>query len=357
MEASLKSRNFGSLPTGEPVEAWTLSGAGGLVVEIITFGGIVTKIIAPDRNGKMADVVLGFDNLDRYVAGHPHFGAITGRVAGRLTGGTFTLEGKTYKFVINDPPNHLHGGLKGFDKRIWAATLVERPDGAPSLRLTYHSPDGEEGYPGNVDVAVTYTVTADNTFLIETDASTDQATPINLTNHSYFNLGGEGSGPVTGHKLQIFADEFVPTDEHMTLLGRLESVSGRANDFRQPRLLGEAIPKLFKNHGDVYLLHHLAAEGAKPDLVPAGRAVHPGSGRVLNVSTTEKYVQFYTSMHLNGSIIGKSGAAYQAYAAFCLECHNYSDGANVPSMGDIILRPGQPQHHITAYAFSTEAGR
>jgi aldose 1-epimerase len=355
MNASLKSRNFGHLSTGETVEAWTLSGASGLVVEIITFGGIVTKVIAPDRDGKMADVVLGFDNLDRYVAGHPHFGAITGRVAGRTTGASFTLDGTTYKLVCNDPPNHLHGGLKGFDKRIWAATPAERPDGAPSVRLTYHSPEGEEGYPGNVDVAVTYTVTADNTFLIETDASTDRATPLNLTNHSYFNLAGEGAGPMTDQVIQIFADQYVPTDTHMTLLGRLESVAGKGNDFRQPRVLGEAIPKIFQSHGDVYLLHHKAEPGQQPDLAPAGRVVHPASGRVLEVSTTEKYVQFYTSWYLDGSIIGKSGVAYQQFAAFCLECHNYSDGANVPSMGDIILRPGHPQHHCTAYAFSTIA--
>ena len=221
------------------------------------------------------------------------------------------------------------------------------------MRLTYHSPEGEEGYPGNVDVAVTYSVTADNTFLIETDASTDRATPLNLTNHSYFNLAGEGTGPVTDHVLQIFSDQYVPTDTHMTLLGRLESV-GKGNDFRQPRLLRDAIPQIFQSHGDVYLLHHKSEPGQQSDLVPAGRAVHPASGRVLSVSTTENYVQFYTSWHLNGSIIGKSGVAYQQYAAFCLECHNYSDGANVPSMGDIILRPGHPQHNCTAYAFSTQ---
>jgi aldose 1-epimerase len=354
MEASLKSRSFGHLPTGEAVEAWTLTGAGGLAVEIITFGGIVTRIVAPDRDGKMADVALGFDNLDRYVAGHPHFGAITGRVAGRTTAGKFTLDGVDYSLVINDPPNHLHGGIKGFDKRIWAATPIERPDGAPSVRLTYHSPEGEEGYPGNLDVAVTYTVTADNTFLIETDASTDRATPLNLTNHTYFNLAGEGAGPMTAHTMQIFADQYVPTDTYMTLLGRLEPV-GIGNDFRQPRVLGEAIPHIFQSHGDVYLLHHKSAPGQEPDLAPAAHVVDPASGRVLDVSTTEKYVQFYTAWHLNGSIVGKSGVPYQQYAAFCLECHNYSDGANVPSMGDIILRPGKPQHHCTAYAFSTQA--
>ena len=293
MTSSINSRTFGFLPTGERVKAWTLTGAGGLILEVMTYGGIVTKLLAPDREGRPADVVLGFNDLDSYIAGHPYFGAITGRVAGRITAASFKLEGKTYPLDVNDPPNHLHGGIEGFHKKIWAAAPSESPNGDISLRLTYRSPDGEEGFPGTVDVAVTYTVTADNVFKIETEASTDKATPFNLTHHSYFNLAGEASGSIDDHELQIYADKFIPTDEHMTLLGRLESVVGKGNDFRQSRRLGAAIPNLFRNHGDVYLIRR--TEGDKSKLAPAARLAHPGSGRVINVSTTEMYFQLYTA--------------------------------------------------------------
>lgn len=353
MALSLNSRPFGFLPTGESVEAWTLTGSGGLVLEVITYGGIVTRLLAPDRAGVLADVVLGFNDLDSYLAGHPYFGAIVGRVAGRITDAAFNLEGETYELARNDPPNHLHGGVQGFDKKIWAATPMYGPDGALSLRLTYRSPDGEEGYPGTVDVTVTYTVTDDNVFLIETEAVTDRPTPFNLTQHSYFNLGGEGVGSIADHELQINADESAVTDEHMTLLGRIESVIDHNNDFRQPRSLGVAIPLLFQNHGDVYLIRNAVPDDHNPKPVPSARLVHPGSGRVLDVSTTETHLQFYTGAFLDGSLIGKSGIAYARHAGVCLECHGYPDGANTPSLGDIILRPGQPQRQITAYAFST----
>jgi len=325
------------------------------VLEAITYGGIVTRLIAPDCDGNQKDVVLGLGDLDSYLAGHPHFGAITGRVAGRITDATFRLDGKTFALARNDPPNHLHGGVEGFDKKLWKATPVDRSDGAPSLRLAYHSPDGEEGYPGAVDVTVTYTVTEDNTFLIETEAITDRPTPFSLTNHSYFNLAGEAAGSIADHELQVFADEFVVSGEHMTLLGRLESVTGNGNDFRQPRRLGDAIPLLFKNHGDVYRLRGDDAPGQSPVL--AARLVHPGSGRVLNVSTTEAYLQLYTAVSLDGSLVGKSGVPYGRHAGVCLECHGYPDGPNVPALGDIILRPGHPQRHTTAYAFSTQPRR
>jgi aldose 1-epimerase len=353
MTTSCRSQIFGVLPDGRTVEAWVLEGAGGLVVEVLTYGGIVRRLLAPDREGQLADVVLGFNNLASYVAGSPHFGAITGRVAGRLTGAAFELEGKRYELVCNDPPNHLHGGLAGFDKKIWAASPVNRADGAPSLRLAYRSPEGEEGYPGTVDVTVTYTVTADNNFLIETEATTDGATPFNLTHHSYFNLAGEGSGPASDHALQIEADEFVPTDEKMTLLGRRQSVSGQPADFRQPRRLGDAIPELFQNHGDLYVVRRKEADASGPELVSVACLTHHGSGRVLRVSTTESHFQFYTGAVLDGSLVGKSGASYPQFAGVCLECEGYSDGANAPEMGDIILRPGSPQRRTTVYAFST----
>ncbi len=348
MTLSLDSRPFGLLPTGQPIDAWTFNGPGGLLLETITYGGAVTRLLVPDREGRMADVVLGFNDLDSYLASNAFFGANAGRVAGRLTGGAFQLDGKIYDLVRNDPPNHLHGGLQGFDKKVWTATPLKRLDGAPSLRLTYRSRDGEEGYPGNVDVAITYTLGADATFLIETEAVTDHPTPFSTTHHSYFNLAGEGTGSVADHELQIHAAEAISTDKFMTLLGVRKAVTNHGNDFRQPRRLGDAIPSLFKNHGDLYAL-----DSSISLLAPAARLVHPGSGRVLSVSTTEAYLQLYTGASLRGDLPGKSNIPYGPYAGICLECEGYPDGANTPDLGDIILRPGQRLKHTTAYTFST----
>ncbi len=310
MAPSVAVRTFGHLPGGAPVEAWTLSGAGDLVAEIITYGATVTRLLAPDRHGLLADVVLGFDNLDSYRTHGAYFGAMAGRVAGRITGAHFCLDGQAYKLACNNGPNHLHGDIEGFDKKVWSAEPVRREDGAPSLRLTYRSPNGEEGYPGTVDVAVTYTVTNDDVLAVETESATDQATPLNLTHHPYFNLRGEGSGSVADHELQIFAERFVITDEYMTFLGREEPVAGRGNDFRAPRRLGEAIPLLFQNHGDLYRLRKDAGHSPQLELKPAARLMHPASGRVLQVATTATHLQLYTGAALDASLTGKSGASY-----------------------------------------------
>jgi len=325
------------------VEAWTLTGASGLVLEAITYGGIVTRLLAPDHNGSPADVVLGFPQLDPYLNDRHYFGAIVGRVAGRISAAKFELDGKVYTLAANDPPNHLHGGPAGFSRRVWNATPVERPDGAPSLLLTRRSPDGEEGYPGNIDVSVTYTITNANEFLIETEAASDQPTPFALTHHSYFNLAGESSGSIADHELQIESDEYVPSDECMALQGRLAPVED-GNNFRHLRKLGNAIPSLHRNHGDLYKLRD------RP--TAAARLVHAESGRLLEVATTEPYMQLYTAAALDGSVVGKSGIAYQRHAGVCLECQEYADGANTPTLGDIILKPGQPRRHTTVYAFS-----
>ena len=330
------------------VEVWALTGRGGLVLEAMNYGGIVTRLLAPGRGGRVDDVVLGFNDLDSYLARHPYFGAITGRVAGRIANAAFELDGMTYQLARNDPPNHLHGGVCGFDKRIWDATPVERADGAPSLRFAYYSADGEEGYPGNVRAAVTYTVTDDNVFLIETEATTDLTTPLCLTHHSYFNLAGEASGSIADHRLQIFASEFVPTDGNLTLTGRLESTARHGNDFNEPQRLGEVIPKLFQNHGDFYALPQRPAH----ELSMAARLEEPTSGRVMTVSTTERYLQLYTGSRLSGTRGGKSGAAYGPYAGVCLECQGYADASNATLRKDILLHPGETQRRTTAYAFS-----
>jgi aldose 1-epimerase len=330
------------------VEAWTLTGRGGLVLEAITYGGIVTRLLAPDRNGNAGDVVLGFNDLDSYLGGHPYFGAITGRVAGRISGAAFTLDGNTYRLARNDPPNHLHGGVEGFDKRLWSAAPVDREDGAPSLRLSYDSPDGEEGYPGNVRVAVTYTVTHQNEFLIETEAVSDRTTPLSLTQHSYFNLAGGSSGSIADHRLEIFASEFVPVDEHLTATGRLESTSRHGDYFQAPCRVGDVIGQLYQGHGDLYALPKRNGN----EMRLAARLEDPASGRVMTVSTTQSYLQLYTGSHLNCSTKGKSGFVYARHAGICLECEGYPDAANAARRDDILLHPGQIQRHATAYAFS-----
>jgi aldose 1-epimerase len=347
---SISVRPFGVLSDGSSVEAWLLRGRGGLTLEVLTYGGIVSRLLLPDGEGAVVDIVLGFHDLKRYLHGHPYFGAIIGRVAGRITGAKFRLDGHSYAVSRNEPPNHLHGGFRGFDKQLWKATPVGRTDHAPSLRLHYRSPDSEEGYPGNVDVFVTYTVANDNVFLIETSATTDRATPFSLTHHSYFNLAGEGSGSIANHTLQTYADSTIGTREDLTLLDRAASVEGQADDLREPRLLAEVLGSLASDHGALYPIQRSTTPGT---LVPVARLTHPASGRVLTCSTTNSHLQIYTASAFDGSIVGKSGRSYEKYAGLCLECQGYANGANAPEVGDSILRPTMPHIHATAYAFTT----
>jgi aldose 1-epimerase len=300
----------------------------------------------------VADVVLGFNTLDEYLAGHPYFGAIIGRVAGRISGGQFTLGDRAYQLALNDPPNHLHGGRAGFDKRVWRAEPLPQAKGSTSLRLSLHSPDGEEGYPGNVEASVTYTLTDQNEFIFETAATTDQPTPISLTHHSYFNLSGEGSGSVADHKVQIHADDYAPTDKSMTFFGRRSTVDDDGNDFRQPRRLADALPHLLGAHGNLYFVKR--ADSKPQELVPAARVTDPHSGRVLEVRTTEECLQFYSGVSLDGSLHGKSGRPYGQHAGLCLEAEGHPDGINRPALGDIVLRPGETRRHITVYSFSND---
>ena len=348
------SRVFGTLPDGRVVRCWLLQNAAGSSLEVIEYGGIVTHLQVPDRDGKLADVVLGFETLEPYLAGHPYFGVIAGRVAGRISGGHFSLEGRTYELPRNDPPNHLHGGMAGFDKKLWSAESVNRPDGADSVRLTLESADGDEGYPGNLTAHVTFTLTARNEFIFETEVSTDRATPAGLTHHSYFNLAGEHAGAVTDHELRIFAETFAPTDAAMTLLGRRVSVE-EGGDFRQLKRIGDVLPDVLGTHGDLYFVNR--PHGDRISLLPAAQVREPRSGRIMDVLTTEDCVQFYSGVALDGSLIGKSGVSYGKHHGFCLECEGYSDGINTPELGDILVHPGLPRRHTTIYAFSTDQPR
>lgn len=343
----VKSQIFGTTPAGERIDKFTLQGGAGASLEVITYGGIVTSLRVPDNDGVIADVVLGFDNLDSYLAGHPFFGAVAGRVAGRIPGGRFAIEGKTYDLVKNDGPNHLHGGIRGLDKRIWQAEPNLRADGADSLRLTYLSPDGEEGYPGSALFCLDYTFTKDNVFIIESEVTSDRLTPVSLAHHSYFNLAGEGRGEIFEHELTVRADTVFLVDELLTPLGGTRSVTGTACDFSSPRRLGDVIPELFANHGDCYRLPGGEA------LYPAAQLTDPLSGRTLSVSTNEYCLQVYTAVRLDCANPGKNGHAYFPYAGLCLECQGYPAAVDFPEFGSILVGPGIPQRRTTHYAFST----
>jgi aldose 1-epimerase len=291
--------------------------------------------------------VLGCATLQDYVDQKAYFGSIVGRVAGRISGAAFTLDGRSHELAANDGTNHLHGGIQAFDRKVWAATPCLTHNSA-ALRLTHTSLSGEEGYPGTVLLTVTYSLIGRGDLHIDTEATTDAATPLSMTHHSYFNLGGEGRGTIADHMLTIASGEIIAVDEHMTLLGRILPVKG-ANDFRQESHLADVMHGLSRRHGDLYRLR--ASPAAVPDF--AARLVHPHSGRAMEVWTNEMYLQLYTGASLDGSLVGKSGEQYGTHAGLCLECEGYPDGVNRPELGDIVLRPGQIQRRSTYYRFST----
>lgn len=343
----LKQRPFDHLPDGREVTAWTLQGRGGLILEVLTYGGIVRSLLAPDRHGELADVVLGYRDLDGYLSDPAYMGTTVGRIAGRVAGGKLRYAGETHILPCNEGSNHLHGGPNPLSMRLWQAEPVARKDGAPSLKLTYHSPNGEQGYPGAIDCTVIYTVMDDNTFRFETSVTADQPTPVSLTHHSYFNLTGEGTGSVLDHRCRISSDATFACDETMTLLDQLEPVDGRPADMRTEQKLGDVIPELWQKHGDLYWL------GTEGRLKPVARISDPSSGRVLEVSTTQSCLQTYFGVSFDGeTITGKSGAPYPAFAAFCMECEGYPNATYTSDFDDIFVHPGEPQHHITCYKFS-----
>lgn len=322
------SRPFGALPSGKPVEAYTLT-AGTASLEVLNYGGIVTSLRVPDRHGRQADVVLGFARLEPYLASHSYFGAIVGRIAGRVTAGRIMIDGRSFQLPCNDGGCHLHGGYIGLDQRLWLARAVERTGGSDSLQLIYRSPDGEAGYPGNLDLTVTYTLTSANEFIIETEACADEVTPLSLAHHSYFNLAGEDSGSIAGHEIQVTADALVPVNEKLILSDRREPLAGQPGDFSQACRLGDVLPRLVQAHGDLYLLRKPHVETVVTPTL-AARIVEPLSGRVLEVFTNESCLQFYTGSGLGGSPAGKSGRAYGPHAGLCFECQGYPNGAEHP---------------------------
>ncbi len=344
---------YGTLPTGEQVHAFTMRNARGIEMRVLDFGGIIVSLRTPDRAGNPGDIVLGMDDLAGYVKSSPYFGAITGRYANRIAKGEFTLDGTTYKLAVNNGPNALHGGLRGFDRVVWQAEPSADSSGA-RLVLRYTSADGEEGYPGTLRATVTYTLTDRNELAIEYQATTDKPTPINLTNHSYFDLAGEGSGTVLGHVLTIDADRYVPVDSTFIPTGDLASVAGTPFDFRKPTAIGARIDQpdqqLKNGHGydHTFVLNRPAGSSG---LVHAAHVVEPTSGRTLDVATTEPGVQFYTGNFLDGKVVGKNGHAYPRRGGFCLETHHFPDSPNKPQFPSTILRPGETYHSRTVFTF------
>jgi aldose 1-epimerase len=339
------------MPDGRAVEVFTLTNANGMRVRVIDYGGIIVSLEVPDRDGQVADVALGYDALEEYLEETPYFGAIIGRYGNRIAGGSFTLEGKTYTLAVNNGPNHLHGGLVGFDKVVWDAEPFENATGAGVI-FTYKSADGEEGYPGNLTSRVTYTLTDENELIFDYHATTDKATPINLTQHTYFNLAGDGSGNILGHELTLNAQSFTPVDATLIPTGDLVPVAGTPFDFTTGKLIGAEIDADDEQlrYGGGYD-HNFVIDRSQSGRVHAARVYEPTTGRVMDVHTTEPGVQFYTGNFLDGSITGKSGHVYEHRHGFCLETQHYPDSPNQPEFPSTILRPGEEYSSQTIYTF------
>jgi aldose 1-epimerase len=325
-------------------------------VSAMSYGAIIVSLRARDRDGRPDEVVLGFDALDGYLAGHPYFGAIVGRYGNRIAKGRFTLDGKTYQLATNNGPNHLHGGVKGFDKVVWEAEPFDR-DGQSGVVFTHTSPDGDEGYPGTLNVRVTYTLTPANELIVDYDATTDKATPINLTQHSYFNLAGAGTGDILDHQLTLDADRFTPVDATLIPTGELAPVEGTPFDFRRPTAIGARIGadhvqlKNGTGYDHNWVLNRPAGGSTGSALHHAARLEEPKSGRTLDVSTTEPGVQFYTGNFLDGKLTGRSDHSYKQRYGLCLETQHFPDSPNHPDFPSTILRPGERYRSTTVFAF------
>ena len=351
--AGFKKEDFGKTTDGAAVDLYTLTNAKGMEVRAITYGGIIVSLRVPDRDGKLGDVVLGRDTLAQYVEASPYFGAIIGRYGNRIGKARFKLDGKEYKLAANNGPNALHGGKKGFDKVVWRAEPFQK-EGAVGVVFSYTSADGEEGYPGTLESKVTYTLGDDDTLTFAYHATTDKATPVNLTQHSYFNLAGDGSGDILGHELMLKASRFTPVDKTLIPTGELRSVEGTPFDFRTPTAIGARIGaddeqmKFGGGYDHNYVLDR--DEGAGLQL--AARVYEPTSGRVMEVSTTEPGIQFYSGNFLDGTITGKGGHVYKHRTGFCLETQHFPDSPNKPAFPSAILKPGEQYDTRTVYAFS-----
>ncbi|MGH9546416.1 MAG: aldose epimerase family protein [Terriglobales bacterium] len=353
-EHQVRKESFGKTRDGRPVALYILTNSQNLEVRAINYGGIIVSLRVPDKSGKLDDIVLGYDKVDGYLQNPTYFGAIVGRYANRIANATFTLDGVKYTLAKNDGPNSLHGGVDGFNKRLWEAKEFKNDKGV-GVAFSYLSKDGEEGYPGNLKVKVSYTLTDENQLIVDYEATTDKATPLNLSQHSYFNLAGEGNGDILGHHLMLNADRFTPVDKTLIPTGELRPVQGTPMDFTKSTAIGARInqdyEQLVLGHG---YDHNLVINRKDNRLVLAARVHEPTSGRVLEVFTTQPGVQFYSGNFLDGTITGKHGHVYKQRYGFCLETQHFPDSPNHPDFPSTILRPGQTFHSETVFKFSTE---
>jgi aldose 1-epimerase len=349
---------FGVTSKGDTVHLYTLRNSHGMEARVIDYGAIIVSLKVPDRNGKLEDVVLGFDSIAGYEANDPYFGALIGRYGNRIARGQFTLDGKSYSLAKNNGPNSLHGGNVGFNDVMWHAEPFSDARGQ-GLVFTRTSPAGEEGYPGNLDVKVTYTLSDDNALKFDYEATTDAPTPVNLTQHSYFNLSGDPHGDILGHVVTINADAFTPVDSTLIPTGEIKSVQGTPFDFRTPHAIGERIdqtdPQLKLGPGYDHNFVLARKDTSFTQLEPAATVYEPKSGRVMEVSTTQPGLQFYSGNFLDGTLTGKGGIAYQHRTGFAMETQHFPDSPNQPKFPSTILRPGQTYHSETVYRFSTRA--
>lgn len=341
------------LVDGKKINLYTITNINQIEIKVTNYGGIITSLKLPDKNGIMENVVIGFDSLDGYLDHPPYFGAIIGRFANRIAKGNFNLDGKNYQLATNNNENHLHGGIKGFDKVVWSAAIKEYTNGV-ELKLSYKSPAGEEGYPGNLFVDVTYKLDNNNSLHVEYKATTDEATIINLTQHSYFNLSGDFTKNIENHELTIFADTFLPVDETLIPTGELKSVLETPFDFRKGKIIGEQILE-----NDIQLIRGLGYDHCwiinqsnNPQLKHAATLYEPGSGRIVEVHTTEPGIQFYSGNFLDGSIISDNGIKYNKRAALCLETQHFPDSPNQTEFPSVVLRPGENFYSLTRFDFN-----
>ena len=345
--ASVVKAGFGKTLEGTPVDCYTLTNRRGVVARIITYGALLTELHVPDRHGKLGDIVLGFDNLAPYLKGHPYFGATIGRVGNRIAQGRFTLEGNRYTLATNNGPNHLHGGLQGFDKVVWQARPVAVNNGVAVL-FSYVSRDGEEGYPGTMTATVTYTLTDRDELRLDYTARTDKATPVNLTNHSYWNLAGEGD--ILGHCLELRAHRYTPVDDTLIPTGEIAPVKGTPMDFTRLHPIGDHLRELTSNPRGYD--HNYVLDSAGKQMARAVRVYEPKTGRVLEIFTDQPGLQFYSGNFLDATLTGKRGVTYHQYDGFCLEPQHFPDSVNHPNFPSVILQPGQTYRTTTIHRFS-----
>ncbi len=349
MKSYVTKSSFGRTPDGQNVHLFTLTNRTGAFAKITSYGATITELHVPDRHGRLGNVVLGFDNLKQYLAEHPYFGATIGRVANRTARGRFSLEGKKYRLAVNNGPNHLHGGLKGFDKLVWSSEII--PGLEASVKFSLLSPHMDEGYPGNLTTEVVMTFTHENELHLEYAATTDRATPVNLTNHSYFNLAGGGN--VLNHEIKIAARRYTPVDATQIPTGKILPVKGTPFDFISSRQIGLRFKELQSTETPIGYDHNFVLDHGSKRLGPCATVFEPTSGRIMTVRTTQPGVQFYTGNFLDGTLAGNGGGYYTQHTGFCLETQHFPDSVNHPKFPSTILCPGQVFHHKTVYAFST----